>query len=127
MLIIFCHRVCSPFSAYSCRFWYVKLQALTSVRDFEGLEAFAKSKRSPIGYEAFVKHLVDKGHEKEALAYVPRCDGPKRTDLYVLCNDWRAAAKECKDRGDKAKLECVEPFFLLHFALLTRQCAGLGS
>lgn len=55
----------------------------------------------------FVKHLVEKGHQREALAYVPRCDGPKRADLYVLCNDWRAAAKECKERGDKAKLEYV--------------------
>lgn len=54
-----------------------------------------------------MKHLVDKGYQKEALSYVPRCDGPKRADLYVLCNDWRAAAKECKDRNDKAKLECV--------------------
>ena len=97
------------------RFWYVKLQALTAIRDFEGLETFAKSKRSPIGYDAFVKHLVDKGHSKEALAYVPRCDGPKRADLYVLCDDWRAAAKECKDRGDKAKLECVFPLSAYHY------------
>lgn len=92
---------------FAGRFWYLKLHALTEIRDFEGLEAFAKSRRSPIGYEAFVKHLVEKGHLKEALPYVARCDGPKRADLYVLCNDWRAAAKECKDRGDKAKLEYV--------------------
>ncbi|TBU44251.1 hypothetical protein BD309DRAFT_1018720 [Dichomitus squalens] len=76
------------------QFWYVKLQALTSIHDFEGLEVFAKSRRSPIGYEAFVKHLVEKGHQKDALSYVPRCDGPKRADSYVLCNDRRAAAKE---------------------------------
>ncbi|KAH9899211.1 vacuolar protein sorting-associated protein 16 [Cubamyces lactineus] len=95
----------SDFKVPDKRFWYVKLQALTAIRDFEGLEAFARSKRSPIGYEAFVKHLVEKGHPKEAAAYVARCDGPKRADLYVLCGDWRAAAKECKDRGDKAKLE----------------------
>ena len=60
-----------------------------------------------------MKHLVEKGHQKEALSYVPRCDGPKRADLYVLCNDWRAAAKECKERGDKAKLECVIQYLVL--------------
>ncbi|OSC98084.1 vacuolar protein sorting-associated protein 16 [Trametes coccinea BRFM310] len=98
-------KIKSDFKVPDKRFWYVKLQALTAVRDFEGLEAFARSKRSPIGYEVFVKHLVEKGHPKEAAAYVARCDGPKRADLYVLCGDWRAAAKECKDRGDKAKLE----------------------
>lgn len=38
------------------RFWYVKLKALTEVRDWEGLEAMAKSKKSPIGYE--VSHFI---------------------------------------------------------------------
>jgi len=89
----------------SFRFWYVKLQALTATRDFEGLDAFAKSKRSPIGYEPFVRHLVGKGHAKEAIAYVARCDSPKRADLYVECGEWRVAGKECKERGDKVKLE----------------------
>jgi hypothetical protein len=36
------------------RWWWLKLKALVNVRDWEGLEAFAKSKKSPIGYEAFV-------------------------------------------------------------------------
>lgn len=88
-----------------CRFWYIKLHALTAIRDFEALEKFARSKRSPIGYEAFVRHLVEAGHPREAAAYVIRCDAPKRVELYVLCNDWRAAGKECKERGDKKGLE----------------------
>ena len=83
----------------------MKLHALTSTRDFDGLDSFARSKRSPIGYEPFVRHLVEKDHKKEAATYVPRCDAHKRVDLYVLCDDWRAAAKECRDRGDEAKLE----------------------
>lgn len=86
-------------------FWYIKLHALTSIRDFDSLEAFARSKRSPIGYEAFVRHLVDKDHLKEAATFVPRCDSNKRVDLYLDCGDWRAAGKECKERGDKAKME----------------------
>lgn len=69
------------------------------------MDAFARSRRSPIGYTPFVHHLVEKGHHKEAATYVPRCDASKRVDLYVECNDWRAAGKECKERGDKAKLE----------------------
>ncbi len=91
--------------AVIARFWYVKLYALTEIHDWEGLDAFARSKRSPIGYQAFVKHLVEKGYTKEATSYVARCDANKRVDLYVLCGDWRLAGKECKDRGDKAKLE----------------------
>ena len=91
----------------SNRFWHIKLYAFTEGRDFEGLEAFSKSKRSPIGYEVFVHHLVEKGHPKEAVAYVSKCDSPKRADLYVECGEWRLAANECKERNDKAKLEYV--------------------
>lgn len=90
------------------RFWWVKLKALTETRDFEGLDAFARSRRSPIGYQPFVRHLVEKGHTKDAATFVPRCDANKRVDLYVECGEWRMAGKECKDRGDKAKMECVK-------------------
>ncbi|PPQ86643.1 hypothetical protein CVT25_006827 [Psilocybe cyanescens] len=95
----------SDFKVPDKRFWYIKLYGLTESRDFEGLEAFAKSKRSPIGYEAFVRHLVEKGYQKEAIAYVARCDPPRRADLYIECGEWRMAGKECKDRNDKAKLD----------------------
>lgn len=89
------------------RFWYIKLHALTATRDFDGLDTFAKSKRSPIGYQPFVRHLVEKGHSKEAAGYVARCDANNRVDLYVECGEWRMAGKECKDRGDKAKIVYV--------------------
>ncbi len=41
---------------FALRFWYVKLHALVECRDFEGLDAFARSRRSPIGYPPFVRH-----------------------------------------------------------------------
>ena len=36
------------------RFWWIKIKALARNKDWEGLENFAKSKKSPIGYEPFV-------------------------------------------------------------------------
>jgi hypothetical protein len=75
----------------------------------DALDKFAKSKKSPIGYAPFVHHLVDQGLPREAATFVPRCDARERVDLYVLCDDWRAAGRECKERGDKAKMECVHP------------------
>ncbi|EJU02203.1 vacuolar protein sorting-associated protein 16 [Dacryopinax primogenitus] len=87
------------------RFWYIKLHALTEARDWEGLDAFAKQKRSPIGYEAFVNHLVSKGFPNQAKNFVPRCDAKQRIDLYIKCGDWRAAGAECKERGDKNRLD----------------------
>ncbi|KAF8190560.1 vacuolar assembling/sorting protein VPS16 [Pholiota molesta] len=98
-------KIKSDFKVPDKRFWYIKLYALTESRDFETLDTFSKSKRSPIGYEPFVHHLVEKGHPKEAVSYVAKCDSPKRADLYVECGEWRMAAKECKDRNDKSKLE----------------------
>ncbi|KAI0035807.1 vacuolar assembling/sorting protein VPS16 [Vararia minispora EC-137] len=101
-------KIKSDFKVPDKRFWYLKLHALTETRDFEGLETFSRSKRSPIGYEAFVRHLVEKSHPKEASQYVARCDAPRRVDLYVECGEWRMAIKECKERGDKTKLELLK-------------------
>ncbi|KAG1823496.1 vacuolar assembling sorting protein VPS16 [Suillus subaureus] len=98
-------RVKSEFKVPDKRFWYLKLHALTAMRNFDALDTFARSRRSPIGYEAFVRHLVEAGHLKQAALYVVRCDGPKRVGLYVLCEDWRAAGRECKERGDKKGME----------------------
>ena len=86
-------------------FWYIKLHALTEKKDWVALETFARSKKSPIGYEPFVLHLIEKKYLKEAATFVPRCDAKRRPDLYVQCEEWRLAGKECKDRNDKGKLE----------------------
>jgi vacuolar protein sorting-associated protein 16 len=56
---------------------------------------------------SFVRHLVEKGDAIEAVNFVQRCDSNKRVDLYVECGEWVMAGKECKERGDRARLECV--------------------
>ncbi|KAH9976770.1 hypothetical protein BGW80DRAFT_1290372 [Lactifluus volemus] len=48
--------------------------------------------RSPIGYEAFVRHLIEKGHAKEIVSFVQRCDANKRVDLYVKRGEWKLRA-----------------------------------
>ncbi|KAJ7064984.1 vacuolar assembling/sorting protein VPS16 [Mycena amicta] len=100
-------KIKADFKVPDKRFWYVKMQALVAAGDFEGLDVLAKVKRSPIGYEPFVRCLVEAGHPKEAIPFVSRCDSPRRADLYVECGDWLLAGKECKERGDKAKLEAI--------------------
>ncbi|GJJ15006.1 hypothetical protein Clacol_009278 [Clathrus columnatus] len=98
-------KVKGDFKVPDKRFWYLKMQALVEMGDFESLDAFARSKKSPIGYEPFVYHLLEKGHRREASSYIARCDASRRVDLYIECEDWRLAGKECKDRGNKARLE----------------------
>lgn len=56
----------------------MKLHALTEIKDWPSLEAFAKARKSPIGYEPFVAHLVAKGHPREAAKFVPRCEAKNR-------------------------------------------------
>lgn len=41
----------SEFKVPDKRFWWIKVRALVEIRDWENLEKFAKSKKSPIGYE----------------------------------------------------------------------------
>jgi hypothetical protein len=47
-------RVRADWKVGDKRWWWLKIRAMAEVRDWEGLEAFAKSKKSPIGYEPFV-------------------------------------------------------------------------
>ncbi|KAF8493441.1 hypothetical protein F5888DRAFT_1723966, partial [Russula emetica] len=56
---------------------------------------------------SFVRHLVEKGDAIEAVNFVTvqRCDSNKRVDLYVECGEWVMAGKECKEHGDRARLE----------------------
>ena len=87
------------------RFWYTKLYGLTEIGAFDELDTWGKSKRSPIGYEPFVEHLLKKGYPRQASGYVGKCDSKKRVDLYVRCGEWKAAGLVCKERNDKAALE----------------------
>ncbi|WWC85237.1 uncharacterized protein L201_000099 [Kwoniella dendrophila CBS 6074] len=100
-------RVRSDWKVPDKRFWWIKLRALAERKDWEGLENFAKSKKSPIGYEPFVTHLLSltPPQPTHAATFVPRCDPRQRADLYVKCGDWGKAAESAKERNDKSKLD----------------------
>ena len=46
------------FSVPDTRFWWVKIQALAAAGDWDELETFCKSKKSPIGYEVWYIRLL---------------------------------------------------------------------
>ena len=57
-------KVKSEFKVPDKRMWWIKLRALVEVRDWENLEKFAKSKKSPIGYEVktiffYFRHAIN--------------------------------------------------------------------
>ena len=98
------HYPLSEWSLTKGRWWYIKLKSLIELRDWDALETFAKSKKSPIGYEPFVDLLVATGSSRQALNFVQRCETKNRADLYVKCSDWVAAGQECVKRTDRTKL-----------------------
>ncbi|ODN84868.1 hypothetical protein L202_00723 [Cryptococcus amylolentus CBS 6039] len=98
-------KVRSDFRVPDKRFWWVKLKALAEVKDWDALEVFAKAKKSPIGYEPFVRHLLKVGEPQKAVSYVARCDAKARVDLYVECGEWGRAAELAREKGDKGRLE----------------------
>ena len=62
-------------------------------RDWEGLNVFSRSKKSPIGYEPFVEKLLASGNPRQALQYIGRCETQNRADLYVRAGDWVKAGE----------------------------------
>ncbi|KAH8920137.1 vacuolar protein sorting-associated protein 16 [Atractiella rhizophila] len=97
-------KVKSDFKVPDKRFWYIKMKALTEIHDWEALEAFSKSKKSPIGYEPFAEHLVSTANFRHAVSYIPRCEPKNRVELYVKCGEWIKAGEECKARGERSRL-----------------------
>ncbi|CAG8544325.1 9832_t:CDS:10 [Racocetra fulgida] len=70
------------------------LKALVEMRDWEELDRFSKSKKSPIGYEPFVEECIKATQQSEAAKYIQRCDPAIRPGLYIKIGDFRAAGQE---------------------------------
>jgi hypothetical protein len=83
------------------------MKALVEVRDWDGLDAFVKAKRSPVGYEPLVEHLRLNGMLRQAVSYIPKCESRNRVELFVRCSEWKMAGDEAKQRGDRSKLLSV--------------------
>jgi len=86
------------------RYWYLKLRALISLRDWDALDAFARAKNSPIGYEPFVLELIRAGAHRQATRFVERCDARERVELYVRAGEWESAGRECVRRSERGRL-----------------------
>lgn len=65
------------------RFWWLRIQVLTDSFQWEELEKFSKSKKSPIGYEPFVEVCLKYHKAEEAKKYLPKCRNEKKMKLYI--------------------------------------------
>ncbi|ODQ65066.1 vacuolar protein sorting-associated protein 16 [Nadsonia fulvescens var. elongata DSM 6958] len=102
------------------RFWWSKVKALVSRRDWSELMEFAKTKRSPIGYEPFYQTCLQAGSKSAAANYVSMCtnlDYTERVKMYIEVNEPKLAAEEAFKFKDITLLK----------SLVASASAGLAS
>ncbi|MBW0462193.1 hypothetical protein O181_001908 [Austropuccinia psidii MF-1] len=110
------------------RFWYLKMKVLIELRDWDELENWS-GKKSPIGFEPFVNHLLMMGYNREALKFIKKCEAKNRIELYIKCGEWLIAGNECADRGETTKLielrqRCPNPILA---SALSKLIEGLAA
>lgn len=100
---------------------------MVALRDWDALDTFARSKKSPIGYEPWVDELIRAGAHRQAVRYVDRCDPRNRVELYIKCGEWVMAGQECVRRGERGRLQCVLASLLCSPCSLGRQKFGANE
>ncbi|KAK4398216.1 protein VACUOLELESS1 [Sesamum angolense] len=94
------NKVKTEFKVSEKRWYWLKVFALATIRDWDALEKFSKEKRPPIGYRPFVEACVDAGEKDQALKYIPKLADPReRAEAYAKIG----MAKEAADAASQAK------------------------
>lgn len=82
------------FAIPDIRFWWTKLQALGASHQWEEMEKFSKSKKSPIGYEPFAEACWKFGNNKvEAEKYINKVPLEKKVKLFLKIGSLEQAAE----------------------------------
>lgn len=93
-------KVKTEFKVSEKRWYWLKVFALATIRDWDALEKFSKEKRPPIGYRPFVEACTDADEKGEALKYIPKLSDPReRAEAYARIG----MAKEAADAASQAK------------------------
>ncbi len=73
------------------RFWWIKVKALAEARNWIELDRFAKSKKSPIGYEPFVEECIAMQNRGEAKKYIQKVPNEKKVGFYLRLGEFEEA------------------------------------
>ncbi|KAK4369093.1 hypothetical protein RND71_012885 [Anisodus tanguticus] len=93
-------KVKTEFKVSEKRWYWLKVFALATKRDWDSLEKFSNERRPPIGYRPFVEACVDADEKGEALKYIPKLTDPReRAEAYARIG----MAKEAADAASQAK------------------------
>ncbi|RXN33531.1 vacuolar sorting-associated 16-like protein [Labeo rohita] len=89
------------------RFWWLKLKALAEKEDWEELEKFAKSKKSPIGYLPFVEICIKHHNKYEAKKYVSKVTPEQKVKAHLAVGDMEGAAEAAIERRNESEISTV--------------------
>uniref|UniRef100_A0A673UDK4 Vacuolar protein sorting-associated protein 16 homolog n=1 Tax=Suricata suricatta TaxID=37032 RepID=A0A673UDK4_SURSU len=89
------------------RLWWLKLTALADLEDWEELEKFSKSKKSPIGYLPFVEICMKQHNKYEAKKYASRVGPEHKVKALLLVGDVAQAADVAIEHRNEAELSLV--------------------
>ncbi|KAK4278953.1 hypothetical protein QN277_016723 [Acacia crassicarpa] len=93
-------RVKTEFKVSEKRWYWLKVFALATIKDWAALEKFSKEKKPPIGYRPFVEACIEADEKAEALKYIPKLADPReRAESYARIG----MAKEAADAASQAK------------------------
>ncbi|KAK9823042.1 hypothetical protein WJX81_002597 [Elliptochloris bilobata] len=87
-------RVRTEFRVSDKRFWPLKVRTLAREKDWDGLEAFAREKKPPIGFEPFVAAARAHGAPDAVTArFIARmADGKRKAEEYAAIKMFQEAA-----------------------------------
>lgn len=89
------------------RYWWLKISALAEKEDWEELENFSKSKKSPIGYLPYVEICMKHRNKFEAKKYVARVSPEQRVKAFLLIGDLDQAAEAAIEHKNENEMNMV--------------------
>lgn len=101
-------KVQTEFKVNEKTYWWIRLRALVSRRDWKELEEISKLRKSPIGWEPFFNEILGAGNPKVASLFVSKCTSltvPERIEMWVKCGMVVKAGEEALKAKDRAVLE----------------------
>ncbi|KAL2623066.1 hypothetical protein R1flu_003271 [Riccia fluitans] len=76
-------RIRTDFKVPDKRFYWLKIFALATIKNWEALEKFSKEKKPPVGYKPFVEACIEEDEKDEALKYIVKLSDPQeRAEAY---------------------------------------------
>uniref|UniRef100_UPI003AAA6B6E vacuolar protein sorting-associated protein 16 homolog isoform X3 n=1 Tax=Centroberyx gerrardi TaxID=166262 RepID=UPI003AAA6B6E len=89
------------------RYWWLKLKSLAEKEEWEELEKFSKSKKSPIGYLPFVEVCVKRHNKYEAKKYVSKVTPEQKVKAHLAIGDLEGAADAAIERRSEGEMGAV--------------------